>query len=115
MTFILITILTHEYTLAMYGVLAWQLERFFRSKKNLKEYHKGAWRELGQALVWIGIVIVFDDELLAKYNEWAEIDYAEPVPWMYIAAGFFITLLRTKIGKQLGIDNNQDQLEAVEK
>lgn len=108
MLLIITTILTHEYTLAMYGVLAWQLEGFFRSKKTLREYHAAAWRDMGRALVWIGLVIVFDDEILAKYNQWAEVDYSEPMPWMYMAAGFFITVLRTKIGKQLGIDEDQN-------
>jgi len=100
----ILTIITHEYTLAMYGVIAWQMEGFFRSKKTLRQYHKEAWREMGRALVWIGVVVVFDDEILAQYNRWAEMDYEKAMPWMYTAGGFFITILRSKIGKAIGID-----------
>ncbi len=100
----ILTILCHEYTLAMYGVVAWQLEEFFRSKKTLASYHRHAWREMGRALVWIGVIIVFDDEILQQYNSWAEQDYESAEPWMYVAGGFFVTIIRSQIGKKLGID-----------
>lgn len=105
------TILTHEYTLAMYGVVAWQLNKFFMSKKTLRQYHREAWREMGQALVWVGIAVVFDDEILAQYNDWAEMDYHAPEPWMYIMAGFSITVLRTKIADRLGLKETPPKVE----
>lgn len=92
----------HEYVLALYGVMAWHTEEFLRSKKSLREFHIEAWRETGRALVWIGLVVVFDDEILEQYNRWAEVDYHVAEPWMYVAAGFFITVLRSRIQKFVG-------------
>jgi hypothetical protein len=45
----------------------------------------------------VGIIVVFDDEILAKYNEWAAMDYADAPLYMYTMAGFFIDMIRTKI------------------
>jgi len=98
----LLVFLQHEYILALYGVAGWHLEEFFRSKKTFKEFHSHAWRETGQALVWVGMVVVFDDEILRQYNEWAEQDYETALPWMYVASGFFITVIRSRIQKYIG-------------
>jgi hypothetical protein len=87
----------HEYVLAMYGVLLWQLEQFFTSNKGFVEFVKYSYKTIGRSFVWIGILIVFDDELLLQYNQWAEMDYAATQPWMYIAVGFFVDFIRTKI------------------
>lgn len=111
MSNLILNILTHEYVLAVYGVVAWQLEGFFRSNKSLSEYHRQAWREMGQSLIWVGIAVVFDDEILAQYNSWAEMDYHAPEPWMYTATGFFITIIRSKIAERIGLDQKKEESE----
>jgi hypothetical protein len=94
-------ILTHEYLLAVYGVLLWQVEQYFESKDTIKEFAKKSHKNIGRSLIWVGIVVVFDDELLAKYNHWAALDYVETPLYMYTVAGFFIDLIRSKIFSKL--------------
>ncbi len=91
------TILSHEYTLAVYGVLLWQFEQYFVSKDPLKEFLNKSHKNIGRSLIWVGIIVVFDDEILAKYNEWAAMDYVDAPLYMYTMAGFFIDMIRTKI------------------
>lgn len=93
------SIIFHPYILAMYGVLLWQVEQWFSSKKPFKEFIGSANRNIGRSLIWVGIVVVFDDEILAKYNEWAAMDYHEMPLYMYTIAGFFIDLIRSKYAK----------------
>lgn len=90
-------IFTHEYVLAVYGVLLWQVEQWYRSKKPFKDFYKESYHNIGRSLIWVGIVIVFDDEILAKYNQWAAMDYMVVPIYMYTVAGFFIDLIRSKI------------------
>ena len=90
-------ILFHEYTLAVYGVLLWQVEQYFVSKDPIKVFLNKSHKNIGRSLIWVGIVVVFDDEILAKYNHWAAMDYAEMPFFMYTVAGFFIDMIRTKI------------------
>lgn len=90
-------ILSHEYTLAVYGVLLWQLEQYFVSSDPIKEFLNKSHKNIGRSLIWVGIIVVFDDEILTKYNEWAAMDYSEAPLFMYTVAGFFIDMIRTKI------------------
>jgi hypothetical protein len=89
----------HEYLLALYGVLLWQVEQFFHYEGTLIEYVKQSYKTIGRSLIWVGIVVVFDDEILAKYNEWAEKDYSDIPLIGYTIAGFFIDIIRTKFTK----------------
>lgn len=91
------SILLHPYILAVYGVLLWQIEQWFTSKKPFVQFLKDAQRNLGRSLIWVGVVIVFDDEIIGKYNHWAAVDYSEIPLYFYTIAGFFIDLIRTKI------------------
>lgn len=91
------SIIFHPYMLAVYGVILWQVEQWYTSKKSFKEFWKDAHKNVGRSLVWVGIVVVFDDEILGKYNHWAAVDYQEMPLYMYTVAGFFIDLIRSKI------------------
>jgi hypothetical protein len=93
----ILQILKHEYTLAFYGVVLWQVEQYF-AKKNFT--FRKAFRNIGRSLVWVGAVVVFDDELLAQYNHIAQLDYAIAPWWMYIVAGFSIDILRSSFTKE---------------
>ena len=43
-------------------------------------------------------IVVFDDEIIGKYNHWAASDIPNPAPiYFYTLAGFFIDIIRTKI------------------
>lgn len=90
-------ILFHPYFLAVYGVLLWQVEQWYSSKKTFKEFYKESYRNIGRSLIWVGIIIVFDDEIISKYNSWAAVDYMEIPLYFYTMAGFFIDIIRTKI------------------
>lgn len=91
------SIIFHPYVLALYGVTLWQIEQWFSSKKPFRQFLADAHRNIGRSLVWVGIVVVFDDEIMGKYNHWAAIDYTEIPLYFYTIAGFFIDLIRTKI------------------
>jgi hypothetical protein len=90
----------HEYMLVIYGVVIWQVEQWFESKKKPLAFirdHFG--KNVISSLPWIGIVVAFDDELLARYNGWAVLDHAS-MPWyIYIAMGFSIDIVRSRIKK----------------
>lgn len=91
------SVLLHPYVLAVYGVLLWQVEQWYTFKKPFKEFWKEAQRNVGRSMIWVGIVVVFDDEILSKYNGWAAVDYSQMPLYMYTIAGFFIDLIRSKI------------------
>jgi hypothetical protein len=95
---ILNKIVLHPYTLAVYGVLLWQVEQWWRSKADWRTFLKDSQRNIGRSLVWVGLVVVFDDEIIGKYNHWAASDIPNPAPiYFYTLAGFFIDIIRTKI------------------
>ena len=78
---------THEYELVVYGVILWEV---FLGKKEEKLQH--AIRGMGFG----GAIIAFDDELLARFNHYAIIDF-EHWPWyLYIVAGFGLNLVISK-------------------
>jgi hypothetical protein len=89
-------VISHPYSLAVYGVLLWQVEQWFESKENWRTFLGHSQRNIGRSLIWVGVVVVFDDEIMAKYNHWAAVDYAVIPLWFYTAAGFFIDLIRSK-------------------
>ena len=90
----------HEYLLVIYGVLLWQLEQWIESKQLPLVFVRDKFgKNVLSALPWVGLVVAFDDELLARYNEWAVLDYAS-IPWyIYILMGFSIDIVRTRIKK----------------
>jgi hypothetical protein len=94
-------ILSHEYMLAIYGVMLWQVEQYFISDLNYKEFFGESVKNIGRSMIWVGIVVVFDDEILAKYNEWAHVDYETAPLYMYTVAGFFIDVIRSNISKKV--------------
>jgi hypothetical protein len=87
----------HEYMLALYGVLIWHVEQYFHFDGSLKTYLGKSVKSIGSSLIWVGILIVFDDELLAQYNKWAHSDYFEMPYYGYILIGFFVDVIRTKL------------------
>lgn len=94
------SIILHPYFLAIYGVLLWQVEQWYSSKKSFKEFLKDSYKNIGRSLIWVGIVVVFDDEIIEKYNMWAALDIKlEDHLYYYTIAGFFIDVIRTKIFK----------------
>jgi Na+/H+-translocating membrane pyrophosphatase len=95
------SVIFHPYVLAMYGVLIFQLEQYFISKKSYKEFLQSAKGNIYRSLVWVGLVVVFDDELLSQYNNWAAKDYKQMPLYMYTVAGLFIDFIRTKITKKV--------------
>jgi hypothetical protein len=99
-------LLLHEYLLTVYGILIWQFEQYFSFNGTIKEYLKYSYRTIGRSLIWAGIVVIFDDEILAKYNEWAQNDYITPPIYMYTIAGFFIDVIRSKITKMMNKQND---------
>lgn len=90
-------VIFHPYFLAVYGVLLWQVEQWYTTKLTFREFLKRAQRNIGRSLIWVGLVVVFDDEIIRKYNQWAEIDYVEIPLYFYTVAGFFIEIIRSKI------------------
>ena len=56
---------THEYAMACYGVLAWQIcNGVIKKDANWRDHLKVIVKAMG----WSGVIIIFDDELLAQYN-----------------------------------------------
>lgn len=95
------TILFHPYVLAVYGVLLWQVEQYFTLKKPFNEFLRLCLPNIGRSLIWVGIVVVFDDEIIGKYNQWAAVDYIEIPLYFYTIAGFFIDVIRTRIASKI--------------
>ena len=101
------TIIIHPYVLAIYGVLLWQVEQWYKSRSSFGEFFSKSKRNIYRSLVWVGIVVVFDDEIMSQYNEWAAMDYKEIPLYFYTLAGFFIDVIRSKfIDKVKPVDNN---------
>lgn len=91
----ILNISQHEYVLAFFGVILWQLEQLYVKPKNRN--FKTFKRNTIRSMIWIGPIIVFDDEILAQYNNFAILDYAIMPPWMYIVLGFSIDIIRTQL------------------
>ena len=83
----IISLLNHEYVWVLVGVVFWELV-FGRKGK--------VWRNIVRGMGAGGFVVAFDDELLARFNSWAIVDF-EFFPWyLYIVAGFFADLILSK-------------------
>ena len=95
------SVILHPYVLAMYGVVLFQIEQYFSSKKPFGQFWEISKGNVYRSLVWVGLVVVFDDEILAQYNHWAAKDYEEMPLYMYTISGFFIDFIRTKITKKV--------------
>lgn len=89
----------HEYLLALYGVLLWHLEQYFHYKGTFKEYISKSFKTIGSSLIWVGIALVFDDELLDQYNDWANENYMDIPKVGYVMIGFFIDVIRSRFIK----------------
>lgn len=96
MLHLLNTIILHPYVLAIYGVILWQVEQWYKSRSSFGEFIRKSRKNIYRSLVWVGIVVVFDDEIMSQYNEWAEMDYKEIPLYFYTLAGFFIDVIRSK-------------------
>jgi hypothetical protein len=92
----ILSILTHEYTLTLYGVILWQIEQCIEFSLTFDESIKKMKRNVFSSLIWVGLIVVFDDELLARYNEVAHVDYEDAPYFMYMLGGFLIDFFRTK-------------------
>jgi hypothetical protein len=87
-------ILLHPYFLTLYGICLWQAEQAIT--------HGLYWRTrrmfIGRSLPWAGGVVVFDDEfaefMLHSFGVSIELEWP-----FYIAAGFLIDILRSKLTK----------------
>jgi len=90
------SVILHPYTLAVYGVLLWQVEQWMETRDSFPTFVKRSQRNIGRSLIWVGVVVVFDDEIMGRYNRWAEVDYSVIPLYFYTIAGFFIDLIRTK-------------------
>lgn len=90
------TFIVHPYVLAVYGVLLWQFEQYFESKGNFSNFFIKSRKNIYRSLIWVGIVVVFDDEIMSQYNEWAEMDYKDIPLYFYTIAGFFIDFIRSR-------------------
>lgn len=108
----ILNILIHEYTLTLYGVILWQIEQCIELGLSLDESIKKIKKNVLSSLIWIGIVVVFDDELLSRYNEIALVDYTDPPFFMYLLGGFSVDFLKTKYKdfkkKQISVDENNE-------
>lgn len=94
-------ILTHEYALVIYGVVAWQLQQQFTKPVTLRQ----RMNYIGRSMIWGGMLVVFDDEIadFLADNEIVDLwhDDGETIVWyFYIAIGFAIDIIRHKITKQ---------------
>lgn len=92
-------LLHHEYLLAVYGVLLWHLEQYFHYNGTVKEYILKSAKTIGSSLIWVGIALVFDDELLDQYNEWSNEQFTYIPEVGYTIIGFFIDIIRSKFIK----------------
>lgn len=95
---ILNELIFHEYILALFGVVLWELEQVFAKKIKTKKKFFG---NIGRSMVWIGLIVSFDDELLARYNAIALVHYKHPPFWMYILIGFLTDIIRTRFTKKV--------------
>jgi len=96
--------------MGVYGVLMLHLEKFFRfvniaqknklGWKSLFKFWWLEWDDIVRSLMWFGLVVVYDDELLGKYNDWAQVDVIEAASWMYFVAGFSIDRLIVNLKKK---------------
>jgi len=91
------SIFTHEYFLAIYGIVVYYAiireytRRDFIKKHPKSKFDGTAWRKdnMGNFLVTALIaplVIVFDDEILGLYNGFVE-DDVQMGKWIYLMAG----------------------------
>jgi hypothetical protein len=92
-------IFAHEYSLVMYGVILWQVEQWLQSRTPFRGFLPTAARNIGRSMIWVGLIVVFDDELLAQYNSIAHVDYQNAPFWMYMVAGFAVDIVRGNFTK----------------
>lgn len=92
-----IQILSHEYLMALYGVLAWQVWELIQSKNKIT--FKTHVHVVLKSMFWASLVVVFDDELIAQYDKFAELDYTDMPKWGYTLAGFAIDIIVSFVKK----------------
>lgn len=86
--------LTHEYVLVFYGVILWQVEQISTGWITGKLV-KNRFPFILRSMLWGGIFIIFDDELLSRYNALANVDYSSSPWWMYVIIGFTVDFIRS--------------------
>lgn len=95
-------IFVHEYAMAFYGVLLWQIEQICADvldKTTPNFTFKQRIATIIRSMGWVALLIVFDDELLAQYNKIFEIDIHELPLYGYTIGGFFVDVALSKIKK----------------
>lgn len=107
-------IFTHEYFMAFYGVLVyyaivWSLAKNAAEKKKVKFNFK-KWRlsitdNVIVTLLIVPIVIIFDDEIVYLYNQFAEQDIVLG-KWIYLMAGVLTDLIFRLVQKLRKSENN---------
>ena len=93
---VLVLIFGHEYWLAVYGVIAGAVTDYSwnRNKSGNKLTFK-QWRhdykdDFLRDMVWVPLVVIFDDELLGAWNKTGLYTIAEVGPFFYFVTGFSI-------------------------
>lgn len=100
----IIQFLTHEYVIAFYGVVMWSLTElsshlYSLQKITLQEvinFYRKDIIIMGRSMIFVGFLVVFDDELLARYNAFMVVDYHEMTWQMYFGLGFIIEFIISK-------------------
>lgn len=96
----MIDLLLHEYFLISYGVLLWEAERTVEGMLRESVPQLTFRQRLAcilRGMGWAGLAVIFDDELLARYNEWAQVDYSEIPTYGYVVIGFLIDIVVSKV------------------
>lgn len=102
-TDLLIAILTHEYSLVIYGTALWELQQQFSKPIPIKARFK----HLGSSMIWGGLLVAFDDEIADLLFEHTGVDLyndlgsaENTIEWyFYVIMGFTIDIIRNKITK----------------
>jgi len=84
--------LMHPYALVFYGILLWEVEQTFAHGLKFRE----RLGNMGRGMIWAGAIVAFDDEIVELIE--TKLDIILIVEWYYyLAAGFFIDIIRSKI------------------
>jgi hypothetical protein len=107
-------VLTHEYLMAFYGVIVyyaivWSLAKNACEKKgvkfNFKKWKQATKDNLIVTILIVPLVIIFDDEIVYLYNEFAEDDIVMG-KWIYLMAGPLTDLIFRLVQKLRKSESN---------
>lgn len=96
--------ITHEYMLVFYGVILWQIEQISTAWITKKPAGNRI-PFIIRSMLWGGIFVIFDDEMLTRYNAIANVDYDNPPWWMYVIIGFLVDFVRTYFFEKKNVSN----------